>query len=64
MKSCLEAARIDGHQTIWLGVWEKNAQAIRFYEKWDFKKVGTKEFILGSDRQIDDVMERPVEPTA
>ena len=36
---------------IWLGVWEKNLRAIRLYEKWGFKKVGTKEFILGSDLQ-------------
>ncbi|MBW2409092.1 MAG: GNAT family N-acetyltransferase, partial [Deltaproteobacteria bacterium] len=47
MQSCLEAAKRVGHRTIWLGVWEKNLRAIRFYEKWGFKKVGTQKFVLG-----------------
>ena len=61
MQSCLEAAKSDGHCTIWLGVWEKNLRAIRFYEKWGFKKVGTQKFILGSDVQNDYIMARPIE---
>ena len=46
MNTCLEEAKKNGHRTIWLGVWEKNLRAIRFYEKWGFKKIGTKEFVL------------------
>ena len=42
MNSCLEKAKKNGYRTIWLGVWQKNLRAIRFYEKWGFKKVGTK----------------------
>jgi len=61
MNSCLEEAKKKGHQTIWLGVWQKNLRAIRFYENWGFRKVGTKEFILGSDLQHDYIMARPVE---
>ena len=61
MNSCLEEAKKNGHRTIWLGVWEKNLRAIRFYEKWGFTKVGTKEFVLGSDLQHDRIMARPVE---
>jgi ribosomal protein S18 acetylase RimI-like enzyme len=61
MQFCLETAQKNGHRTIWLGVWEKNLRAIRFYEKWGFKKVGTKEFILGSDLQKDHIFARPVE---
>ncbi len=61
MEACLENAKNNGHETIWLGVWEKNARAIAFYEKWAFKKVGLKEFILGSDVQKDIIMERPVD---
>jgi len=61
MDACLEEAKKDRHRTIWLGVWEKNQQAIRFYEKWGFTKVGTKEFVLGSDLQNDHIMARPIE---
>ena len=61
MQSCLEAAQSDGHRTIWLGVWEKNLRAIRFYEKWGFEKVGTQKFVLGSDVQNDYIMARPIE---
>jgi ribosomal protein S18 acetylase RimI-like enzyme len=60
MNSCLEEAENNVHRTIWLGVWEKNLRAIRFYEKWRFTKVGTKEFVLGSDLQHDHIMARPV----
>lgn len=61
MNSCLEEAKKNGHRTIWLGEWEKNLRAIRFYRKWGFTKVGTKEFVLGNDLQKDHIMARPVE---
>ena len=64
MNSCLKEAKKNGYGTIWLGVWEKNLRAIRFYEKWGFTKVGTKEFVLGSDLQNDHIMARPVEMVA
>ncbi len=61
MNSCLETAESNGNRTVWLGVWERNEQAIGFYEKWGFAKVGVREFVLGSDLQTDLIMERPVE---
>ena len=64
MNSCLKEAKKNGYGTIWLGVWEKNLRAIRFYENWGFTKVGTKEFVLGSDLQNDHIMARPVEMVA
>jgi len=64
LNSCLEEAEKNGHRTIWLGVWQKNLRAIRFYEKWGFTKVGTKEFILGNDLQHDYIMARPVKMVA
>ena len=42
---------------VWLGVWNKNARAIRFYEKYGFEKRGTVTFDLASSLQEDDVME-------
>jgi ribosomal protein S18 acetylase RimI-like enzyme len=56
MSASLEEAAAQGAQTIWLGVWERNTRAIRFYERWGFEKVGEKTFVLGSDPQTDHVM--------
>jgi ribosomal protein S18 acetylase RimI-like enzyme len=46
---------------IWLDVWERNARAIAFYQKWGFAVVGTQTFQLGSDLQNDLLMQRAVE---
>ncbi len=58
MRACLDEARQAGHETIWLGVWERNARAQAFYRKWNFRTVGEHMFQLGSDQQRDLVMER------
>ena len=60
MRAALDAARSGGYRTLWLGVWERNARAITFYERWGFAAVGDHVFRLGSDDQRDLVMERPV----
>lgn len=60
MRACLGEARQAGHQTIWLGVWERNARAQAFYRKWNFRTVGEHMFQLGSDLQRDLLMERPL----
>ncbi len=60
MRASLDAARLAGHRTIWLGVWERNARAISFYERWQFQTVGDHKFRLGSDHQTDLIMARPV----
>lgn len=64
MKACLEEAEEAGYGIVWLGVWEENESAIRFYESWGFRFVGTKRFVLGNDIQNDRVMARSVEPDA
>lgn len=53
MTYCLRFAARHGHKTIFLSVWEHNARAIRFYEKWGYRKVGEHIFHVGSDPQID-----------
>ena len=60
MRASLDAARSAGRRTLWLGVWERNARAISFYERWQFETVGNHEFQLGSDHQTDLIMARPV----
>ena len=43
---------------IWLGVWEHNAGAIRFYESKGFSIFGKHTFMLGSDEQTDLLMRK------
>ena len=57
MDKCVEIAKERSKMAIWLGVWNKNARAIRFYEKYGFEKRGTVTFDLASSLQEDDVME-------
>lgn len=62
MKQCLDTAIAERHDSIWLGVWERNERAIRFYERWGFEGVGHQVFQLGADAQTDLVMEKRLEP--
>ncbi len=55
-----EEARARGKSFVWLGVWEKNPRAIRFYERMGFRKFGEHEFVLGTDRQTDHLMRRDI----
>jgi ribosomal protein S18 acetylase RimI-like enzyme len=58
MDACFDRARDDGQDVMWLGVWEYNPRAQRFYEKNGFKVVGRHTFQLGSDPQTDLLMQR------
>ena len=58
MRACIDEAQRTGHETLWLGVWERNARAQAFYRKWNFRPVGEHVFQLGADRQRDILMER------
>lgn len=60
MDACLEQAKIGGHDVMWLGVWEYNPRAQRFYEKNGFIVCGRHTFQLGSDPQTDLLMQRTV----
>lgn len=56
MKEVLATANGLASDRIWLGVWERNDRAIRFYRKFGFEIVGEHPFVLGSDIQRDLVM--------
>ncbi len=58
MRATLDAAVERGAGTLWLCVWERNHRAQAFYRKIGFEDRGSKEFILGRDRQTDRVMAR------
>ncbi len=58
MQACLDEARSMGHRAIYLGVWEHNHRAQSFYFRWNFRVVGNHIFQMGSDLQLDWLMER------
>jgi len=58
MQHCLELADSLGKDCIWLGVWENNFRAQKFYQKWDFEIVGSHPFVMGSETQTDYWMAR------
>lgn len=57
MNRCLEIAREEGFETLWLGVWERNFRAQAFYKKFGFEVVGRHVFTLGTDDQLDLIMQ-------
>jgi diamine N-acetyltransferase len=53
-------ARQRARTSLWLGVWEKNREAIRFYEKMGFRPAGRHTFRMGDELQSDLVMSRAI----
>jgi ribosomal protein S18 acetylase RimI-like enzyme len=61
MNKALSVAREKGLLYVWLGVWEKNERAIRFYGKQGFQQFGSHKFVLGNDVQTDWLMKKMIE---
>lgn len=60
MRRALEAAAHGGFAAIWLGVWEHNARALAFYDRWGFEVIGRQSFQLGPLPQTDLLLARAV----
>jgi len=58
MDHCITFAVQDGYDILWLGVWEHNPKAIRFYERMGFELFGAHDFLLGNDMQTDVLMKK------
>lgn len=56
MQFVVDIAKSRKANIVWLGVWEFNPKAIRFYEHWGFKVFGKHVFRLGTDDQNDLLM--------
>ena len=54
----INKSKEDGLKYIWLGVWDQNSAAERFYARNGFKPVGTHAFVVGTDVQNDILMRR------
>ena len=58
MQECLlHAAGVDW---LWLGVWENNVRAVRFYARHGFEKFGTHTFRMGAEDQMDWLMRKRI----
>ncbi|RZK41832.1 MAG: GNAT family N-acetyltransferase [Pedobacter sp.] len=54
----MEVAKTTDVSYVWLGVWEHNTRAIKFYERNNFKVFDKHVFMLGSDKQTDLMMKK------
>ncbi len=55
-EKAMQLARESAVQYVWLGVWENNQRALRFYEKNGFVAFGQHIFTLGNEAQTDIMM--------
>ena len=60
MNAAFEAARELGRSRLLLGVYGKNYDAIRFYEKAGFQQIGERYFTVGTTTHHDAVMARSI----
>lgn len=60
MNACIDKAIQAGYDVLWLGVWERNERAVRFYEKRGFVQVGSLPFVFGDQLHTDLVMARSI----
>ena len=60
MEYVFQQAKQNKKKYVWLGVWEKNVNAIAFYEKMGFKQAGQHLFQIGNELQSDLIMKKIV----
>ncbi|MBA4745399.1 MAG: GNAT family N-acetyltransferase [Muricauda sp.] len=53
LQEIITKAKELGKDYIWLGVWEHNPKAIRFYQKHGFTKFNEHPYYIGTDKQTD-----------
>lgn len=58
MQEALDYAQSAGFEWIWLGVWERNFAAQKFYRKWGFERFSEHVFQMGYDPQTDWLLRR------
>ncbi len=55
---CLAFAQLREYPVMWLGVWEQNHSAMKFYQKMGFEIFGSHGFQLGDDLQNDYLLKK------
>ncbi len=56
LNKAMEVAVERNKKKIWLGVWEKNENAIAFYKNMGFVQIGSHSFYMGDEEQMDFIM--------
>lgn len=56
----MDIAKEQHKKKIWLGVWEKNENAISFYKRLGFIQTGVHAFFMGDEAQSDLIMEKRI----
>ncbi|WP_121612473.1 GNAT family N-acetyltransferase [Mesobacillus foraminis] len=56
LNKAIEIAVEQNKKKIWLGVWERNENAIAFYKKMGFVQTGAHSFHMGDEAQTDFIM--------
>lgn len=64
MREALDIASDQGARVLWLGVFQFNERAIRFYRRWGFVPVGEHVFHVGNDAQRDLILLRVMDTDA
>lgn len=52
IEKSFEIGREKGYEMLWLGVWDQNVEAQKFYEKVGMKNIGTTDFSDGKNKFI------------
>ncbi len=61
LDKCLAFAQLRKYPVMWLGVWEKNLKAIKFYQRHGFVVFGSHIFELGDEQQSDHLMKKDLQ---
>jgi ribosomal protein S18 acetylase RimI-like enzyme len=60
MQHALDIAKSLKVDWIWLGVWEHNPKAQKFYSKWGFERFAEHVFYMGDEAQTDWLLKRKI----
>ena len=61
MNKAIEIAKEKKKKYLWLGVWENNDKAMKFYKRNGFYVIGQHSFFMGDDEQTDLIMRKDLE---
>ena len=56
----IEIAKAKQLSFLWLGVWQKNTNAVRFYERFGFATFSSHPYYIGKDKQTDWLMKKEI----
>ena len=61
INAAIETAIQRQKKYVWLGAWEHNPRALRFYDKNGFYKMGSHSFFMGDDEQTDYLLRKDLQ---